>query len=64
MGQCGDMSNDQDEDPSMLSSKGKYFLENAVILEDNESFITLNNFDSDLISIASTQWNISLRFNI
>lgn len=25
MGQCGDMSNDQDEDPSMLSSKGKYF---------------------------------------
>lgn len=64
MGQCGDMSNDQDDDPSMLSSKGKYFLENAVVLEDNESFITLNNFDSDLISIASTQWNISLRFNI
>ncbi len=64
MGQCGDMSNDQDDDPSMLSSKGKYFLENAEVLEDNELFITLNNFDPDLISIVSTQWNISLRFNI
>ncbi len=57
---CGETSDD--EDPSMLSEGGKTLLETGEDTEDGDRVVLINDFDGDLLSEVSEQWNISLRF--
>jgi hypothetical protein len=61
MQSCSEMFDD--EDPSLLSIKGRALLKNLEHDSTNEITLIANDFDGDILCEVSNQWNISLRFD-